>query len=85
MKVGPALKLAKEVKASISSDQAAMYSQDEGSLAFWLMVDKDTSVPTKLKTLEKILAADDWGVTGPITISRLIDGKKKRKKPSTKR
>lgn len=64
MKIDEAiLKLRSEMSGSrLSSKKAGMYRQTESTILFWLLFDTRSSEAEKnaVKTLKKILSADDW-------------------------
>jgi len=59
MKIAEAMKLLNP-NATISSEEAEMFSQDAGTFCYWLLMDGDMDNTFKIKNLIKILQATDW-------------------------
>ena len=52
----------RELGDTISSVSAEMHEQSPESFTFWLLADTESSEDFKLRTLTKILQANDWQI-----------------------
>ena len=61
MRIHEAIKLIKKTKKTISSRKASMSMQNRSSLFYWL-IESNSSMEDKQKTLASILETNDWKV-----------------------